>query len=176
MTSDSSRRLGTRVTATALLSALLLTACGGDGDGSSDADAADVVTEATGDVAVQDDDDATASAELHPALAGFPLPAGYEVPFPADDYSADVDERETVVQLILVEMPVDEVARFMLAELPAAGYDILDQGSLVTVDDIEPGLGGLIRFDGPDPAVGQVTINPQGDTTSLNINYYRAGD
>jgi hypothetical protein len=163
----------------AVVLALISTACGGGGN-----EADDEAVTANGnadDVENTTDDGEGTSLELHPSISNLPLPAGYEIPFAADAYTADQDERETVVQLVVLSQPSDEVAAFLLAELPAAGFTLLDRSvdALVDESDIVPGVGAMVFFENPDGVPGQITINPQPDPpggTSLNINFYRAGD
>jgi hypothetical protein len=159
--------------------AVVASACGGGGDEADDAAAtangdADVVEDATG-------DGEETSFQLHPSISDLPLPEGYEIPFAADAYTADQDERETVVQVVLLSQSSDKVAAFLVAELPAAGFTLVDKGvdALVDESDIVPGVGGMVFFENPDGVPGQITLNPQPDPpggTNLNINFYRAGD
>lgn len=170
------RRCGVAVV---LALAVIASACGGGGDEADDVAAtangeADAVEDATG-------DGEETSFQLHPSISNLPLPEGYEIPFAADAYTADQDERETVVQVVLLSQSSDEVAAFLVAELPAAGFTLVDKGvdALVDESDIVPGVGGMVFFENPDGVPGQITLNPQPDPpggTNLNINFYRAGD
>lgn len=123
-------------------------------------------------------DDASSSASLHPLLAALPLPPAFEVPFPAEEYSADIDKRETVVQHLTVMMPVEEFARFWLTELPGAGFTIVDRGDpwVLTEADIVPGQEVWIYVETPDGFPAQLILAPQGERTGVNVNLYRAGD
>jgi hypothetical protein len=156
---------------------VIASACGG---GDESADVAATANATADDVETTTDDGGATSFQLHPSISNLPLPAGYEIPFAADEFTADQNERETVVQVIVLTQPSDEVAAFLLAELPAAGFTLVDQGpgALVNESDIVPGVGALVYFENPDGVPGQITINPQPDPpggTSLNINLYRAG-
>ncbi|HRE02925.1 MAG TPA: hypothetical protein PLV68_16615, partial [Ilumatobacteraceae bacterium] len=84
--------------------------------------------------------------------------------FPADEYPADVDERETVVQLITVAMPTDELARFLLTELPGAGFTLIDRGHpwLVSEADIQPDVEVWIYVETPDGLPAELHLRPQG--------------
>jgi hypothetical protein len=156
----------------------ITSACGGGGE------ADDAVGAANGeaDVAEGATGDGEATFQLHPSISDLPLPAGYEIPFAADAYTADLDPRETVVQVVVLTQPSDEVAAFLLVELPAAGFTLVDRaglGGLMGESDIVPGVGGMVFFENPDGLPGQITINPQPDPpggTSLNINFSRAGE
>ena len=165
---------------------LLVGACGGDT--STDPDSQSIAATLT-DPSAADRENADhasdvvtglteRSAELHPTLADLPLPPGYEVPFSADEYPAEIDARETVVQHITVAMPSDEVARFMLAEFPDAGFSLVDRGHpwLRTEADIRPDAEVWIYAETPDGLPVQIILQPQGEKTGININLYRAGD
>ncbi len=164
---------------------LMASACSGGGDESQDVAAtanapADNVETTADDGGTTADDGGVTSFQLHPSISNLPLPAGYEIPFAADAFTADQDERETVVQVVVLSQPSDEVAAFLVAELPAAGFTLVDQGpgALLDESDIVPGVGALVFFENPDGVPGQITINPQPDPpggTSLNVNFYRAG-
>ena len=164
---------------------LMASACSGGGDESPDVAAtanalADNVETTADDGGATADDGGATSFQLHPSISNLPLPAGYEIPFAADAFTADQNERETVVQVVLLSQSSDEVAAFLLAELPAAGFTLVDRaglGGLMDESDIVPGLGGMVFFENPDGVPGQITINPRPDSggTSLNINFYRAG-
>jgi hypothetical protein len=158
---------------------VIASACGDGGD--EPADVAATANTTADDVETTADDSGSTSFQLHPSISNLPLPAGYEIPFAADAYTADQDPRETVVQLVVLSQPSDEVAAFLLAELPAAGFTLVDRGAGALVDesDIVPGAGAMVFFENPEGLPGQITINPQPDPpggTSLNINLYRAGD
>jgi hypothetical protein len=158
---------------------VIASACGDGGD--EPADVAATANTTADDVETTADDSGSTSFQLHPSISNLPLPAGYEIPFAADAYTADQDERETVVQLVVLPQPSKEVAAFLLAELPAAGFTLVDSGSGALVDesDIVPGVGAMVFFENPDGVPGQITINPQPDSpggTSLSINFHRAGD
>ena len=158
---------------TALSLAMAVGACSGGDDTPS-------ATTSSDERAV-DQDDATVSGsfELHPSISNLPLPAGYTIPFAADEYSADIDERETVVQLVELEQANDTVAEFLLAELPAAGFTIVEKsGALVDKSEIVAGQAAMLFFENPEGLPGQISINPMPDAggTSLNINFYRGGD
>ncbi len=166
---------------------VLVSACGGGEDpatsdseslGSFAAQQSDANPGSTEDASAVDEPTGVRPAELHPTLAALPLPPDHEVPFPADDYPADVDERETVVQLITVAMPSDELARFLLAELPGAGFTIIDRGQpwLVSEADIQPDVEVWIYVETPDGLPAQLILQPQGEQTGINVNLYRAGD
>lgn len=48
-----------------------------------------------------------------------------------------------------------------------------------SISNFLPGVGAMVFFENPEGVPGQITINPQPDPpggTSLNINFYRAGD
>jgi hypothetical protein len=159
--------------------AVIASACGGGGD-----EADDVAATANGnadDVENTTDVGEGTSFQLHPSISNLPLPAGYEIPFAADAYTADQNPRETVVQLVVLTQPSEEVAAFLLAELPAAGFTLVDRaglGGLMDESGIVPGAGAMVFFENPDGVPGQITINPRPDSggTSLNINFFRAGD
>ena len=174
-------------TAWAVPLVLLVSACGGDEDPTttdSDSIGATVVEPSdadpgdTEDAVDADEGTAISSAELHPTLADLPLPPDHEVPFPADEYSAELDERETVVQHITVAMPTDELARFLLGELPGAGFTIVDRGHpwLVSEADIQPDVEVWIYVETPEGLPAQLILQPQGEQTGININLYRAGE
>ena len=151
---------------------LLASACGGDGDSAkSDEGPPDRAVEST---STEQDAD-TASSSLHESLAGFPLPPDSEIPYPASEYD---DERGTVAQFVSVPLPHLEVATYLFAELPTAGYTVVDKapGFATTVDDIDPEFGGAIYFENPDGVPGQVTLQVQGDKTGLNFNVFTNGD
>lgn len=149
---------------------LVAGACGDDGGA--------VPTRSSGaQTTISTPDDANPStAALHPTLAALPLPPGYEVPFPADEYGADIDERETVVQFIIVKLPSDEVARFLLAELPGAGFTVVERsGSWIAAGDVMADVEGVIYVTTPDNLPAQLVLKPQGAQTGINVNLYRAG-
>lgn len=157
--------------------AILSGACGGDDGPANVAVTSPEVVDDGGSDDLDSGDEGASSFELHPSISNLPLPAGYQVLFPADEYSADQDERETVVQLVQLTQPHDEVARFLLAELPAAGFTIVEGfGGLIDESGIMPGVAAMLFFENPEGLPGQITINPLPDGTTLNINFYRAGD
>lgn len=153
--------------------ALLVSACGGDSDPASDASPPGGASQSNS--TEQDVDANSSSADLHASIADFPLPPGSEVPYPASEYD---DERETVAQFVSVALPHLDVAEYLFANLPAAGYTVVDTGTgfATTIDDIDPEYGGAISFETPDGVPGQVTLQVQGDETGLNFNVFMAGE
>ena len=152
--------------------ALLVGSCGGDSDPErSDISRADSTSGAA--PTEQDNDADSTSASLHEALAAFPLPPGSEVPFPADEYDSP---RATVVQFVSVPLPHMEVAKYLFAELPGAGYTIVDKGAefATSLDGIDPEFGGSIYFKDATGVPGQVTLQVQGEKTGLNFNVFTA--
>ncbi len=152
---------------------LLVAACGGESEpAESDSAVPGSASESLSTELEEDSDDEaqSTSASLHPALADFPLPAGSEIPFPADEYDND---RGTVVQFISVPQPHLDVAQFLFDELPAAGYTVIDKSGFATaMDGIDPEFGGAIYFADSKGVPGQVTLKVQGDATGLNFNVF----
>ncbi len=81
-----------------------------------------------------------------------------------------------MAQFVSVPMPHMEVAEHLFAELPGAGYTVVDRGPgfALTADDIDPDSGGVIGFENPQGVPGQVTLQVQGDKTGLNFNVFTA--
>lgn len=111
------------------------------------------------------------SATLDESLKDFPLPAGYEVPFPASKYK-DSDGRVTMAQTVIVPMTHLKAAKVIFDGLPGTGYTVLDKGTgfATSVDGIHPQNGGAIAFKDAKGRSGQVVLKVQGDKTGLNFN------
>lgn len=174
------RRIGTAL----LIGALALAACGGGDSDDGGASAVELATEdaATGDAAPAPDgldipEGMPLADGLIPELAAIPLPDGDLAFGVGDAYGEDVDPRQTAVQQVFFTVPSDEVARFYIDALPAAGLT-LDEGNGSVTDPaaVQPDVPTRILFTTQDGIPGQLMIGPSAVAASqMNINLYRSG-
>jgi len=102
------------------------------------------------------------------ALADFPLPEPYSLPFPPSDHGPDVDSRETLVVTVNSEVPYEEAFRVIDEGLEPAGYTVETRGE---------GLEGdraVWEFE-KDGLPGNATLRGNPDFVVININLFRAG-
>jgi len=102
------------------------------------------------------------------ALADFPLPEPYSLPFPPSDHGPDVDPRETLVVTVNSEVPYEEAFRVIDEGLEPAGYTVEARAG-------GPEGGRAVWEFEKDGLPGGATLGENPDFVVININLYRAG-
>ena len=113
---------------------------------------------------------------IQPAIEDLPLLDPHEVPTPGSAHSADIDPQQRVSQYIVYRQGMREIFEFYLAELPAAGYEIYNDGSGAWVDmtDFVENSDGHIAFRNQAGQKGSLFFRSMTEGgVQMNVNLIR---
>jgi len=169
------------LTATAVISLLVLGGCGDEGSSKASSEPS-VVQDRTAVVQVPQKPRTPEGFNVHEGvrlaegliteLSGIPLPDGSVVFEVGVAYNANQDPRQTAIQTVHFTLTPQALLAFYLTALPAEGFEVKS-----SVDAFEQASRAVIEFTSPEGVPGRLFFNPGAWSNSqMRINLYRGSE